>query len=507
MQWLNEVADKLIKNNPKGDFVVSSGVSPSGKYHLGTLREVLTAEVIARELRGRGHKAKHIHFVDDFDALRKIPAGLDQQFNKYLGQSLYMVPSPSTGYRSYAEYYLSDLVQATKQLNLDMEISRSHARYQAGFFTPAIELALKNIDTVRNILENVSGHKLGEEWSPIQINEDGYLKKRKFISLDEEKKEITYKDKDSKNQKIDYSKGQVKLDWRIDWPARWWLLGVDAEPFGKDHASAGGSYETGASIVDSVFGEHPPLPVAYEFINRTGETKKMSKSAGETVTLGELLKILPPEIIWYFVIRFEPSKQLFFDEQEGVVRLIDEYAELLAKPDKTDSEKQLLKLCNHGLKPTISQIPFSLLVSSYQAALKDVERTIEIIARTEYGHKIDKELIEAELKFIDGWLGHWAPEETKFTLRENINQSEFSAVQKDYFLKLAYQIENAPEKADGEWFHKAIYAFKESGEIPQDELFKPLYKLLIGKTYGPRAGWFLSILERDWLLRRLRLES
>jgi lysyl-tRNA synthetase class I len=37
-------------------------------------------------------------------------------------------------------------------------------------------------------------------------------------------------------------------------------------------------------IVKSIYGAEAPLPMPYHFINRTGETKKMSKSAGNTVT-------------------------------------------------------------------------------------------------------------------------------------------------------------------------------------------------------------------------------
>ncbi len=506
MNWLNKIVDQIIASSEGGEIIVSSGVSPSGKYHLGTLREVLTAEVVVRELKHRKKKAKHIHFVDDLDGLRKIPIGLPEDFSQYLGQSLCLVPSPVIGFHSYAEYFLSDLVGACKTLNLKMDIQKSHVRYREGFFTPAIESALNNITSIRNILENVSGHKLGDEWSPIQINEDGYLKKRQFVSLDPKSKTLVYKDKSGKKQKIDYSNGMVKLDWRIDWPARWWLLGVNAEPFGRDHASAGGSYDTGAQIVKNIFGTQPPIPVAYDFINKTGDTKKMSKSAGDTVNLAELLEILPPEVVWFFVIRYEPSKLLYFDQNEGVVRLIDEYAELLAKVDKNESERQLIRLCSEGLKSTISQVPFSLLVSSYQAALKDKDQTINIISRTEHSKNIDKETIHRELDFIDNWLKSWAPEDVKFELRQNVNHAEFTEQQRSYFMKLAYKIENAPKDADGEWFHKVIYEFKESGEVIADDLFKPLYKLLIGKTSGPRAGWFLSILPRDWLVKRLMLE-
>ena len=76
MQWLNTIADELITKHPEGTIVVSSGVSPSGTYHLGTLREVLTAEAIAWEVRRRGRQAVHYHVVDDLDVFRKVPVGV-----------------------------------------------------------------------------------------------------------------------------------------------------------------------------------------------------------------------------------------------------------------------------------------------------------------------------------------------------------------------------------------------------------------------------------------------
>jgi lysyl-tRNA synthetase class 1 len=43
--------------------------------------------------------------------------------------------------------------------------------------------------------------------------------------------------------------------------------------------------------------------------------------------------------------------------------------------------------------------------------------------------------------------------------------------------------------------------------LQPQQVFKPLYKVLIGKESGPRAGWFLSILPREWLVKRFRLEE
>ncbi len=510
MQWLNKVADEVTAKHPEGEIIVSSGVSPSGKYHIGTLREVLTADAIMLALKKRGREVRHIHFVDDLDGLRKVPAGVPAEFEKYLGIPVCDVPAPDGSQQSYADYYLGDFVDNVGRLGIDMQVERSHQKYRAGYFVPSIEKALANIDATRQILEEVSGRSLGQEWSPIQVNEDGYLKKRPFVSIDKDSKIIRYLDKDGKEKEILYSGGGVKLDWRLDWPARWWQLGVDVEPFGRDHAAKGSSYDTGAHLVKKIFGGQAPLPVPYEFINRAGESKKMSKSAGNTVSISELLDILPAEIIRFFVLRYPPEKQLYFDQQDGVVRLIDEYAELLAKPDKTDEDKLLLEISAGPLKEnTISNVPFSHLVASYQASLRDVDKTIDVIKRTEHADiaSTQAEVIKKELSYINNWLDKWAPEDVKFSLREQIDASELSNVQKKFLQALAQKVVAAPANADGEWVHKAIYDLKDEVGMEPKAMFETLYKALIGKTSGPRAGWFLQILPRDWLIKRLALEA
>lgn len=509
MQWLNNIVDELINRHPEGEIIVSSGVSPSGTYHLGTLREVLTAEVILRELKRRGRKARHYHISDDLDVFRKVPVDVPTDFEKYLGMPLCDVPSPDGTDKSYADYFLKDLIIAAEGLHLEMETIRAHEKYRSGFFVPAIETALSHIDTIKKVLENISGRKLDDQWSPIQIIEDGYLKNRRFVSIQPDSQEITYEGKDGQPKTVSYAHGEVKLNWRIDWPARWALLGVQAEPFGRDHATKGGSYDTGVEIVKQVYDAEAPLPLPYNFINKTGDTKKMSKSAGDTVTAADLLKLLPAEIVWFFVIRYSPDKLLFFDEGPTLMRLFDEFSELLSKPDKTADEQQLIDICLQGVEAqTISRIPFTHLVASYQAALKDADKTIDIIARTEHSEvaKAEAGIIRNELKFIDEWLQSSAPEDVKFALTETAEPSAFSEVETAFFTGLADKILKAPPDADGGWFHQAIYEFKTDEFSPKD-MFQALYRLLIGKTSGPRAGWFLSILPRDWLIDRLKFEK
>lgn len=509
MLWLNKVVDEVVAAHPEGEILIGSGVSPSGVYHVGTLREVLTCDAILLELRRRGQAAKHIHYVDDLDPLRKIPANVPADFEKYLGRPYCDVPAPDGSNQSYADFFLNDFLGAAKELHIDMEVVRSHEKYRAGAMTKAVEKALLAVDNIRRIIEQVSGRKLEKDWAPIQVMEDEYLKSRRFASIDTTAKTVTYLDPTDKEVSISYTKGQVKLNWRVDWPARWWLLGVHTEPFGRDHATKGGSYDSGAAIIKQVFAAQPPVPVPYNFINLTGETKKMSKSSGNIIAISELTKVLPAEVIRFFTLRFPPDKQLFFDQTHGVTKLVDDYAELLSKRDKTDEDKRLIEICAVEHDTTVSSVPFSHLVASYQAALKDTDKTLAVLARTEYKDVVEsqRDVISKELRFIDNWLTKWAPEEAKFELLKNPDAADFTQPEKDYLSALSQKISQAPAIADGEWFHKLIYELKESRNMTPEQVFKPLYKALIGRDSGPRAGWFLSILPRDWLIKRLKLEE
>ena len=167
-------------------------------------------------------------------------------------------------------------------------------------------------------------------------------------------------------------------------------------------------------------------------------------------------------------------------------------------------------ICTQGQeRKTVSRVPFSHLVASYQASLRDAERTLEVIKRTEY-HDVaveDADIIRNELRFIDAWLDKRAPEDVKFALRQTLDAAEFTEQEQAFLKALGEKVAQAPAGADGAWFHNAVYEFKESMDFAPKELFTTLYRALIGKTSGPRAGWFLSILPREWLVARLKLEA
>ncbi len=508
MQWLNTIVDELIKRQPTGEILIESGASPSGTYHLGHMRELVISDAILLEILRRSRKARHVQFVDDLDALRKIPVNVSADYEKYLGTPLCDVPAPDGSKRSYASFFLQGLIDACAELGIDVEFVLSHEKYRSGYFVPAIEKALDHIDKARSALETVSGRTLDEHWTPIQVMESGRLKNRKYLGINKTEKTVDYQDTEGNKQTVSYEAGEVKLDWRLDWPARWWQMKVVCEPFGRDHATKGGSYDTGVQLMKDVFNAEAPMPVPYDFINMAGDTKKMSASKGTGLDALEASSIMPPEVMRFFILRAAPSKRLYFDPVDGVTQLMDEYAALCAKTDKTESEEQLIYVCTHGQKQqTVSRVPFSHLVASYQASLRDVDKTLDVIKRTEHSKTAEQDagVIRNELKFIDVWLEKRAPENMKFSLLDKIDSSAFTDNEKSFLKLLGEKIAQAPADADGEWFHQAIYELKNDSNLDPKVMFGTLYRVLIGKTSGPRAGWFLSILPRDWLVKRLKL--
>ncbi len=511
MQWLNQIVDDITARHPEGEILIESGSSPSGTYHLGHLRELVTCDAILLECRRRGREARHVQFVDDLDAFRKVPMNFPPDYERYLGTPLCDMPAPDGSGVSTADYFLRGLQDACNTLGVEVEYRRAHEKYRSGWYVPAIERSLERVAAARRALETISGRQLEDTWSPIQIMETGKLKKRPFVSIDTNAKMLVYRDADGNEQTAPYDKGEVKLDWRLDWPGRWWLQEVQVEPSGRDHMTKGGSYDTGVQIMHDVYEAEPPIPVAYDFINMTGDNKKMSASRGTGLDAREGAAIMPPEVVRYFILRSPASKRLYFDPINGVVQLMDEFAAFSAKQEKTEAEEQLFYLCTRGNngRRTVSRVPFSHLVASYQASLKDAEKTLEVIKRTEHAQTAeeDAEIIKQELQFIDAWLQKRAPEDVKFELTKQVNAADFTQQEQTFLKALGQKVAQAPADADGAYFHERIYELREEIGMAPKELFTTLYRALINKESGPRAGWFLSILPRDWLVTRLKLEG
>ncbi len=55
----------------------------------------------------------------------------------------------------------------------------------------------------------------------------------------------------------------------------------------------------------------------------------------------------------------------------------------------------------------------------------------------------------------------------------------------------------------GEDIQHKLHEIKDTFTIPPSELFGALYLAFLGKSYGPKIGWFLSVLPKEFVLKRL----
>ena len=509
--WLNRAIDVIEEAHPEGEIILSSGFGPSGIFHLGHLREVLTVDALLWGLKQRGRDARHLLFIDDMDAMRKVPANVDSSFEQYLGVPIYLVPAPDGSDQNYGEYFFNEFEAAMKVQGVQAEVVWIHEEYKKGLFVDKVTQTLENAEQVRTIIEDVSHRQLKRDWVPVQIlSDNNKMDEWSFKSFNVETKTVEYEDQDGQVGEVSYEKARVKLNWRIDWPARWAIWGVNVEPFGRDHATKGGSYDTGKAIIEHIFAAQAPVPYPYEFVNFKGQTKKMSASSGSGLVPNDMLEVMPPEVLRFMYFQNRPGLTIYVDVGQNFGRLYDEFAEVehAVLAGEEHEHTQLYNLAMNGSSgPTIVNVPFNHLVASWQASGRSVEKTLEILARTEHDDSLDQTLLEAELKFVDSWLSKWAPEEMKFEIQQSLPETELSSSQIEFAKGLADAIESSDANADGEWFHNAVYEQKEAQELEPKLAFQTIYQLILGKNSGPKAGWFLSTLDRDWLLARLRQES
>lgn len=508
--WLDQFTAEVVDQHPTGEILVSSGISPSASYHIGHFREALTADAIAWSLRQRGRQAKHVHIVDNFDPLRKRYHFLPERFEQFVGWPICLVPDPFDCHSSYAQHYAAEFKAAAAQMGVEMEVIHSYEEfYVTGKMAPYIEQAMAGLDNIRHIFAEVSQRELAPDWVPLQILSDAKnFNEWRFESIDTKTKTLEYRDSHGKIGSMRYDDGRVKLNWRLDWPARWALLGVDVEPYGKEHATKGGSYDTGARFVQEVFAAKAPTPLPYDTINMVGDTKKMSSSLGNLVTPAQALEIMPAEILRYFILKSLPKRVVYFDPGIGLYNLVDEYAKLeeaVQAGHHPEFEQAYQVAAAHAGERVISSIPFNHLVSVYQAARSDIHEVQAILERGGYAEQVKREwpVIKRELAFVAHWLANHAPDSVKFAIQEELPKLNLSTHQQTFLARLADTIA-VEHNLNGQGMHDAIYAASVSAELKPAQAFLTLYQVILGQDKGPKAGWFLATLDQNWLVLRLQ---
>ncbi len=516
MHWADYTAQRLSERG--GPQVAASGITPSGEFHVGHLREILTAEMIHRACLDAGLDSRYLFIVDSMDPLRRVYDFLSPDYERYIGHPLAYVPAPGPdgkpgdGSTSYAEHFLGPFLDALETIGVKPEVVMNHETYESGAFAHSIDLAIGSKDEVRGLIGSISGREVPKGWFPYNpIGPDGSLDGVSVTGY--ERPHVHWVDSHGVEGSSDIRKGEGKLPWRIDWAARWGIHGITCEPAGKDHGAAGGSVDPGIPISLMLEGD-PPEKMVYEWIQLKG-MGPMSSSSGLTIGPMEALDLVPPEILRYVIARSKVNRHIDFDTGSALFETADEYERLVADPP-SGSEEGLSKRQRVAMETQLGAIRLSqverggdpadsiagvsfrhlAMLSQVKSADADVWGSLQ---RSGHLEGEPREALVGRLARMRTWVdGPHFPEAARIVIQTEVSNEARASLSDEHrgFLSVL-----AGALANCEWGDEAINkCIRETSDevgIGRHESYVALYWVLLGRDYGPRVASIGAEMDRD----------
>ena len=512
MHWADKIAQEIIASGKYKPYWVDDMKTPSGYAHIGSVLGPMIHSAIYRALKDAGQEATLTYVINDFDPADEFPEALKKTLGGHQGEALKMIPSPDPNFDNLADFLADDLKKSLEYLGFEAKYISSWNLYHEGKFDEVIKLALDNSEKIQDIYQKVSGSAKKEAgWLPFQVicENCGKLGTTKVYGWDGEKVSyrcepnlVTWAQGCGHEGKISPFGGNGKLPWKVDWAAHWKVIGVTVEAAGKDHASAGGSYDIAMTICREIFKYPEPFRLPYEFILIGG--KKMSSSKGLGLKAHDLTKILPAEVARYLFVRKDYKEQYNFDPfgTDAIPDLFDDYDE--AWKSYIDGEKEdlartfVLSQIKHGIpvREKVSIPRFREIANYLSQGLTDIEVENKFSGNP-------KDIITERIKYAKVWLENYAPETYKFEMTKGIPASAKKLTQGQIeYLKGAVNI--VESSTDSDSLQTALYDLSKKLKIKPGDAFAAIYTVFIGKTHGPRAGLLLYNFGKDKVLSRLK---
>jgi lysyl-tRNA synthetase class 1 len=494
MHWADVVASKV-----EGKQVVSTGISPSGEIHVGNMREVLTGEIVSRALRDSGKEVEFYYEADDIDPLRKVPAGIDPSFSKYIGQPLYKIPAPDGKHSSWSSQFIDPFLETLKLVGVKLNFLYTHELYEKGLFNDLIRKSFEKRVEIGRIISEVSGHQVKEDYYPFDVICDscGRLDTTEVKSY--QWPEVEYECRSCKHSgRKDVRNGGGKLPWRVEWPAKWVVLNVTIEPFGKDHAAAGGSYDTGKRIVSEIFGVKPPFPVIYEWI-LLRKLGAMHSSKGILIRSIDMVKMAPPEILRFLIAKNSPERHIEMDSGRGLITLVNEYDQYeriyFGKEEAPDAERlpdirrvyELSQLESVPISFPV-QVPFNHLLNLVQVK-KNNEEIFESLRNSSFDLSGDTSQLLRRIDAVKYWLNNFADDEFKIHLLDKPPEFPIDESESKFISVLFDKIKGgmSPDEVN-----RAIHESCSITLNDKQRCFSLLYKIFLNANTGPRLGYLFT---------------
>jgi lysyl-tRNA synthetase class 1 len=530
--WADEVADEIEARDPDEPIVIKGGVSPSGIPHLGHVNEILRGYYVAAVLRERGHDVRQVFTTDDRDALRKVPrnlatadfevVGLDEvdagALGRNLGRPYTDIPDPfEDGHDSYGDHFSALLEASAELVDVPIEFVSNTDLYETGAFESVTRRILERADRARETLADYQA-SVDDEYVPFMPVCEACGKLTTGVrSVDPDAGTVVYEctDFEAGNRTIEgcghrgtATLREGKLPWRFEWPAQWEVLGVDFEPFGKDHAE--GSWPSGVDIAERVLGNEPPVPMVYEWFTLDGEP--LSSSSGNVVTVAELLEFLEPEVVRYF-FALNPRKARNLDLSR-LDLLVDDFDRFERAYFGDVDDDSLTRFATRAYPFVVGEETVDdrrvRLPYTFAAVLGMTDdRDLRVRMAENEGHitpDTPEWAVDEALERVPRARA-WAERmdnEYNYRLQADLPTVSFDPTTEAALDDLADVVAAG---ADGERIQSAIYETAREYDIDVGDFFGAGYRLFFDETQGPRLGEFLGELDREFVVRRLRRDG
>jgi len=527
MFWGDKKIDEFIESRKeeieKGKtLIIRDEKTISGHPHVGSLRSFVMHATFSDILTERGIKHKNLYELNDTDAFDSVPGYVPAEWSDHLGKQLRDVPSPDGKAESFAKYFATFYTKALMDEKYNAEFYWNSDIYKSGKYDKYIRLAIENRHEIRKIYKEVSGGEKPDTWYPLQVICDkcGKIATTKITDFDGE--EVTYSCT-AKTRYIDGCGhegkkspfgGNSTLPWKVEWAAKFCIHEVDLEGAGKDHYAAGGSRHISNRICEEIFGKKPhPFDVRHEFILIGGA--KMSSSAGTGMTVQNLHDLMPRYLFRFMMIYKEIMKTInFTPDGDTIPVLFDTYDSAITEflKDSSDENRnkdraRLIELTHFYEKdrdlsrylPRFNQIAFLVQVPHI-----NIEEKVAELKGSPLSDE-DREELQLRVDMAHRWLDTYSPERYQFKIQEDeipASAKELTEEQKSLLVKIAEFLKSQGEKVDGESLHAFLHDLKKETGCEARDLFGAIYNSIFGKPSGPKAGFLLSTLDKEWLIKR-----
>ncbi len=562
IHWLEEIVEEISKRSVKS-ITLSTGKTPSGHIHLGILREILICDALRRIYEKKGYKVNNNLFFDSLDAAKRFPEYIPKGFQKeHLGKPFSLIPCPfkECQCESYAHHFGDELSNTFSSYGIKVKILWTHELYKKKKMQEKIKIALENKDLIKKILKKYILPTLDEKnkekfikmqktWMPAMVicekcdriqhrNNQGNIRPNRVKEYLKEEESVSYNCEHCEyTGKISIWSGRLKLNWRVDWPAKWAVYKTTCEPAGKDHSVKGGAYDTGLELCQKLYEYEGPVKVPYEWL-RLGDYD-MKTSKGIVFTPKRFLEMADPEIYRSIILRTNPNKHISFRIEElpqyydYYERMENIYYELEEPENKEEDQifKYIYPLTQINLlsKTKKKRIPLKYLTflsqiqniinldTLYKNAIKymkdyNIENNISI-NEFEVLLKKTKNWIEEVKKIVKNKKNKKFEQEITrkidiFSIPDEIHDKvvkELDDIQING-IKLLREFIKVNNELDADLIQNKIFTIAtEELKMSPRKMFEAIYSIILGKKNGPRLGSFLTLLDKDWLLNRLNL--